>query len=50
MKEQMELIKIIKAKERAYNKLKAKRDKEKQFNKKVKINEELHKLKVEIGV
>ena len=48
MKEQMELIETIKAKERAYNKLKAKRDKEKQFNKKVKINEELHKLKVEI--
>jgi len=48
MKEQMELIEIIKAKERAYNKLKAKRDKEKQFNKKVKINEELHKLKEEI--
>lgn len=48
MKEQMELIEIIKAKERAYNKLKAKRDKEKQFNKKVKINEELHRLKEEI--
>ena len=48
MKEQMELIETIKANERAYDKLKAKRDKEKQFNKKVKINEELHKLKEEI--
>ena len=48
VKEQMELIETIKAKERAYNKLKAKRDREKQFNKKVKINEELHKLKEEI--
>jgi len=48
MKEQMELIERIKAKERAYDKLKAKRDKEKQFNKKVKLNEELRILKNEI--
>jgi len=48
MKEQMEIIETIKVKERMYNKLKAKRDKEKQFNKKVKINEELHRLKEEI--
>ena len=41
---QMELIEAIKVKERAYAKLKAKRNKEKQFNKKVKINEQLHKL------
>ena len=45
MKEQMELIEAIKVKERAYEKLKAKRDKEKQFNKKVKLNEELQQLK-----
>ncbi len=48
MKEQMELIEAIKAKERAYDKLKAKRDKEKQFNKKVKLNEQLHTLKIEL--
>jgi hypothetical protein len=48
MKEQMELIERIKAKERAYNKLKTKRDKEKQFNKKVKLNEELRILRNEI--
>jgi hypothetical protein len=48
MKEQMELIEAIKAKERAYEKLKAKRDKEKQFNKKVKLNEELRTLKNKI--
>ena len=48
MKEQMELIEVIKAKERAYDKLKTKRDKEKQFNKKVKLNEELRKFKKEI--
>jgi len=48
MKEQMELIEAIKAKERAYEKLKAKRDKEKQFNKKVKLNEELRILDQEI--
>ncbi len=48
MKEQMELIEAIKAKERAYEKLKVKRDKEKQFNKKVKLNEELRTLKNEI--
>jgi len=48
IKEQMELIEAIKAKERAYDKLKAKRNKEKQFNKKVKMNEELHTLAKEI--
>ena len=48
MKEQMDLIEMIKAKERAYEKLKVKRDKEKQFNKKVKLNKDLHTLKVEI--
>jgi len=48
IKEQVELIDKIKAKERAYDKLKAKRDKERQFNKKVKLNEQLHKLSKEI--
>jgi len=48
MKEQMALIEAIKAKEREYEKLKAKRDREKQFNKKVKLNEKLHILKEEI--
>ena len=48
MKEQMELIERIKAKERAYEKLRTKRDKEKQFNKKVKLNEELRTLKNKI--
>jgi len=40
--------KHLQAKEREYQILKAKRDREKQFNKKVKINQELHKLKEEI--
>lgn len=48
MKEQMELLEAVKMKQRAYDKLKAKRDKEKQFNKKVKLNEQLHALKKEI--
>ena len=38
----------IQTKEREYQRLKAKRDREKQFNKKVKLNEALHKLKEEI--
>jgi len=48
MKEQMELIEMIKAKERAYDKLKAKRDKEKQFNRKAELNNQLKELKKEI--
>ena len=48
MKEQMELIETIKVKERAYAKLKAKRDKEKQFNRKVELNSQLKELKKEI--
>ena len=40
--------KQIQTKEREYLRLKAKRDREKQFNKKVKFNEALHKLKEEI--
>ena len=48
MKEQMELIEMIKAKERAYEKLKVKRDKEKQFNRKAELNAQLKKLKKEL--
>ena len=48
MKEQMALIEAIKTKEREYEKLKAKRDREKQFNKKVKLNEKLHTISKEI--
>ena len=48
IKEQMALIEAIKAKEREYQKLKAKRDREKQFNKKVKLNELLFKIKEQI--
>ena len=48
MKEQMALIEAIKAKEREYERLKAKRDREKQFNKKVKLNEKLHALGKEL--
>ena len=48
IKDQVALAEEIKVKERAYAKLKAKRDKEKQFNKKVKINEQLHLLTKEI--
>ena len=48
MKEQMELIEMIKAKDRAYEKLKVKRDKEKQFNRKAELNAQLKKLKKEL--
>ena len=48
IKEQVELFEQIKAKERAYDKLKAKRDREKQFNRKAELNTELKKLKKEI--
>lgn len=48
IKEQVELIDKIKAKERAYDKLKVKRDREKQFNRKAELNAELKKLKKEI--
>jgi len=49
MKEQMDLIEMIKAKERAYDKLKAKRDKEKQFNRKAELNTKLKKLQKELN-
>jgi len=48
IEEEVERAKLIAAKEREYQKLKSKRDREKQFNKKVKLNEELHVLKIEI--
>ena len=48
IKEQIEMIDKIKAKERAYDKLKAKRDREKQFNRKAELNTELKKMKKEI--
>lgn len=49
IKEQVELIEKIKAKERAYDKLKAKRDKEKQFNRKAELNSKLKKLQKELN-
>lgn len=48
IKEQVNLIEQIEAKEREYNKLKAKRDKEKQFNRKAELNKELKQIKQEI--
>ena len=45
---EVERARRIEAKEREYARLKAKRDREKQFNKKVKLNEALHQLKEEI--
>ena len=45
----MELIEMIKNKERAYDKLKAKRDREKQFNRKAELNSGLKELRQEIG-
>ncbi len=40
--------KLIAAKEKEYQQLKQKRDRQKQFNKRVQLNQELHKLKEEI--
>ena len=48
IKEQVELINKIKAKEKTYDKLKAKRNREKQFNRKAELNNELKQLKKEI--
>jgi cytochrome c556 len=45
---EVERAKLLKAKEREYQRLKARRDREKQFNKKLKLNEELHRLEKEI--
>ena len=45
---EVERAKLLKAKEREYQRLKARRDREKQFNKKVKLNEILHILQKEI--
>ena len=49
IKDQVDLIEKIKAKERAYDKLKAKRDKEKQFNRKAELNTKLKKLQKELN-
>ena len=49
IKKQVALVEKIKAKERAYDKLKAKRDKEKQFNRKAELNSQLKELKKEIS-
>ena len=48
IKEQVAFIEQIKAKEKAYEKLKSKRDREKQFNRKTELNKELKNLKKEI--
>ena len=48
LQERVKRLKKIEAKEREYARLKAKRDREKQFNKKVELNEKLHLLKQEI--
>ena len=48
LSQKIERLKLIKSKEQEYKRLKAKRDRQKQFNKKVEINEKLHKLKQEI--
>ncbi|WP_201353178.1 DUF4391 domain-containing protein [Hydrogenimonas urashimensis] len=45
---EVERAKRIEALEREYRRLKAKRDREKQFNKKVQINGQMHTLKIEI--
>ena len=48
LQKRVERLKKIEAKEREYARLKAKRDREKQFNKKVELNEKLHLLRKEI--
>lgn len=50
LKEQVELIDKIKAKKKAYEKLKAKRDREQQFNRKATLNSELKILKKELDM
>jgi len=45
---EVERAKLLQAKEGEYQRLKARRDREKQFNKKVKLNEKLHILQQEI--
>jgi len=48
IKEQVDKLSQWQAKEKAYEKLKAKRDKEKQFNRKVELNTQLKQLKNEL--
>ena len=48
LKDQIERIDVIQAKEREYKKLNARRNKEKQFNRKVEMNKQLKELKKEI--
>ncbi len=50
IKDQVALVEEIKVKERAYDKLKAKRDREKQFNRKAELNTQLKKLAKELDV
>ena len=50
LQERVERLKKIEAKEREYARLKAKRDRERQFNKKVELNEKLHLLRKEIEI
>ncbi|WP_345990446.1 DUF4391 domain-containing protein [Sulfurimonas sp. HSL1-2] len=48
LKDQVDKIQLIKAKEREYEKLKAKRDKEQQFNRKAELNSQLKLIKKEL--
>jgi hypothetical protein len=48
LKEQVSHIQTYKAKEKEYEKLKAKRDKEKQFNRKAELNKQLKSLQKEL--
>jgi len=48
LKEQVSHLQIYKSKEKEYEKLKAKRDKEKQFNRKAEINRQLKALQKEL--
>jgi len=48
LKDQVSHLQLYKAKEKEYEKLKAKRDKEKQFNRKAELNKELKSLQKEL--
>jgi len=48
MEKQVAWIKELQSKEKAYERLKAKRDKEKQFNRKVELNQQLKQMKQDI--
>ena len=49
MKDQVSYIEKYRAKEKEYEKLKAKRDREKQFNRKAELNTQLKKLLKELS-